>query len=37
MVFDKVGLYAPSPTNPNRFLGHHQNKYLLSIHLYRNL
>lgn len=33
MGFDKVKLYAPPPPNPDRFLGHHQNKYLLSIHL----
>lgn len=33
MVFEKVNLYAPPPPNPSRFLGHHQNKYLLSIHL----
>lgn len=33
MVFDKVKLYAPPPPNPNRFLRHHQKKYLLSIQL----
>lgn len=33
MVFDKVKLYAPPPPYRDRFLGHHQNKYLFSIYL----
>lgn len=33
MFFDKVKLYTSPHPNPNRVLGHHQNKYLRSIHL----